>query len=50
MERDPACGMLVDPRQAAATAEYAGKTYSFCAPDCKKAFQQDPKRYLQQPR
>jgi YHS domain-containing protein len=50
MERGPVCGMLVAPHQAAAPAEYAGKTYSLCAPGCKRAFQQDLKSYLQQSR
>ena len=29
MERDPVCGMSVDPQKAAAKVEYAGKTYYF---------------------
>jgi YHS domain-containing protein len=32
MARDPVCGMEVDERTAAATAEYQGTTYYFCAP------------------
>ena len=47
MERDPVCGMTVDPEKAAATAEHAGKTYYFCAPGCAKRFQQAPEKYLQ---
>ncbi|TET13505.1 MAG: YHS domain-containing protein, partial [Dehalococcoidia bacterium] len=30
----------------AATSEYKGKTYYFCAPGCKKAFDADPEKYL----
>ena len=45
MERDPVCGMMVDPKQAAATSEYQGKTYYFCAPGCKKQFDQNPQRF-----
>ena len=46
MERDPVCGMTVDPEKAAAKAEHAGKTYYFCAPGCARRFQQAPDRYL----
>ncbi|GIW06575.1 MAG: hypothetical protein KatS3mg060_1380 [Dehalococcoidia bacterium] len=48
MEKDPVCGMSVDPKTAAATAEYQGKTYYFCAPGCKKAFEREPEKYLKQ--
>jgi P-type Cu+ transporter len=46
LERDPVCGMTVDPEKAAAKAEHGGKTYYFCAPGCAKRFQQAPDRYL----
>src|SRR6202158_3325980 len=46
MDRDPVCGMNVDPGKAAAKAEHAGKTYYFCAPGCAKRFQQAPGKYL----
>src|ERR1700732_1764358 len=46
MERDPVCGMNVDPNKAAAKVEHAGKTYYFCAPGCAKRFQQTPSEYL----
>jgi len=46
LERDPVCGMTVDPEKAAAKVEHAGKTYYFCAPGCAKRFQQAPDRYL----
>ena len=47
MERDPVCGMSVDPGKAAAKVEHAGKTYYFCAPGCAKRFSQTPEKYLQ---
>jgi YHS domain-containing protein len=47
MARDPVCGMDVDERTAAATAEYQGTTYYFCAPGCKKAFEKEPEKYVQ---
>jgi YHS domain-containing protein len=46
MAKDPVCGMEVDEKKAAAKSEYKGKTYYFCAPGCKKAFDKDPAKYL----
>lgn len=43
---DPVCGMTVDPETAAGKAEYEGKTYYFCSEGCRKAFEEDPERYL----
>jgi Cu+-exporting ATPase len=47
MERDPVCGMTIDPEKAATKVEHAAKTYYFCAPGCAKRFQQAPEKYLQ---
>lgn len=47
MARDPVCGMDVNEQTAAATAEYQGTTYYFCAPGCKKAFEKEPEKYVQ---
>jgi YHS domain-containing protein len=38
--------MEVDPKTAPAKNEYKGKTYYFCAPGCKVAFEKDPEKYL----
>jgi YHS domain-containing protein len=46
METDPVCGMDVDPATAQHKSEYQGQTYYFCAPGCRKAFEADPKKYL----
>ena len=43
---DPVCHMEVDTETADWTAEYEGKTYYFCAPGCKAAFEKDPEKYL----
>ncbi|MBI4496580.1 MAG: YHS domain-containing protein [Chloroflexi bacterium] len=48
--KDPVCGMDVDPATAKGQSDYKGQTYYFCAPGCKRAFDQDPERYLNQPR
>ncbi len=45
-ERDPVCGMTVDPVRAAAKVEHAGKTYFFCRAECAEAFRRDPERYV----
>lgn len=47
MAIDPVCGMEVNEENAAATSEYEGKTYYFCAPGCKAAFDKEPEKYLQ---
>jgi P-type Cu+ transporter len=45
-ERDPVCGMAVDPARAKANAEHAGETYYFCCQSCATKFSADPQRYL----
>jgi Cu+-exporting ATPase len=45
MERDVVCGMDVEPAKAAATSEYNGKTYYFCAKACKTKFDAEPQKY-----
>ncbi len=46
MAIDPVCKMEVDEKKAVATAEYEGKKYYFCAVGCKKAFEQNPEKYI----
>ncbi len=46
MAIDPVCKMEVEESTAAATSEYKGNKYYFCAMGCKKAFDQDPEKYL----
>ena len=46
MAKDPVCGMMVDEQKAAATSEYKGVIYYFCAPGCKVAFDKDPEKYV----
>lgn len=45
MEKDPICGMDVDPKTAARKSEFQRKTYYFCAPGCKASFDKDPGKY-----
>ncbi len=43
---DPVCKMEVDEKTAKWKSEYKGKKYYFCAPGCKKAFEENPEKYL----
>ena len=45
---DPVCKMKVDESKPAATSEYKGKKYYFCAVGCKKSFDKNPDKYLTQ--
>ncbi len=46
MEKDVVCGMQVDPRTAAGSSQYNGKTYYFCAASCKAKFDANPKQFV----
>lgn len=46
MAIDPVCKMVVDEKTTKIKSEYNGKTYYFCAPGCKKAFDEAPEKYL----
>jgi YHS domain-containing protein len=46
MAVDPICHMNVEEKSAKWKSEYAGKTYYFCAPGCKKAFDGNPGKYV----
>ena len=46
MAIDPVCKMEVKESKAAATSEYKGEKYYFCNVACKKAFDQNPDKYL----
>lgn len=48
--KDPVCGMDVDPTTAKYTSEYEGQTYVFCSLMCQKAFEDDPRHYLNKAR
>lgn len=48
MAIDPVCKMNVDEKNPAATYEYKGKTYYFCAVGCKDEFAKDPEKFIEQ--
>lgn len=45
-EKDPVCGMTVDPQHAAASWVHEGRTYHFCSTHCVDKFRDNPKPYL----
>jgi YHS domain-containing protein len=46
-ERDPVCGMYVDPKKAL-KSEFEGKTYYFCSAEDKAKFDKEPDKYISQ--
>ena len=45
MVKDPVCGMQVDEKRASGQTDYHGRTYYFCSPGCKAAFEKNPDKY-----
>ena len=45
-ERDPVCGMNVNPSAAKHVHEHAGKNYYFCCAGCLQKFKANPQGYL----
>ncbi len=48
MATDTVCGMRIDTDDAAATADYEGKTYYFCADGCRMQFEENPKAFVKE--
>ena len=44
--KDRVCGMVVNPKSAAAAAVRDGNTYYFCSTACCDKFEQTPQKYL----
>ena len=42
---DPVCGMIVEVGASRHTAEHGGRTFHFCCPRCRAAFEREPDRY-----
>ena len=49
-QRDPVCGMTVDPDNAAGSFEYQGQTYYFCSKRCLDRFRENPEGFLKKNR
>lgn len=45
MEKDPVCGMQINPNQAAAKRTFQGTTYYLCSQGCAAKFDQKPEQY-----
>ncbi|MDP2601817.1 MAG: heavy metal translocating P-type ATPase [Deltaproteobacteria bacterium] len=43
---DPVCHMSVEEEQAAATYQYDGRNYYFCAQGCRDRFAENPEKFL----
>ncbi len=49
LERDPVCGMNVNPATAKHVYEHQGKKYYFCCAGCAEKFKANPQGYLNKP-
>jgi len=47
MAMDSICKMDVDEKSTKWVSEYNGKKYYFCAPGCKKQFEETPEKYAE---
>jgi P-type Cu+ transporter len=45
-EKDPVCGMTVNPDRAAAQSAHEGKSFYFCSKSCATKFAAAPEKYL----
>jgi len=46
MERDPVCGMMVDPHTTTHSSQHERHPYYFCSAGCRTKFIADPGKYL----
>jgi len=46
MAKDLVCGMNVDEKTAQYKTMYKGIPYYFCAPGCKKLFEENPEKFV----
>ena len=49
LEKDPVCGMKVNPATAKNSLEHGGKKFYFCCAGCAEKFKADPAGYLNRP-
>jgi P-type Cu+ transporter len=50
LERDPVCGMSVNPASAKHVYEHGGTKYHFCCQPCLEKFRANPQMYLSPPK
>ncbi len=46
-QRDPVCGMTIDPKTAEGKYVYKGKTYYFCSKEDQQEFAKTPDKYVE---
>jgi YHS domain-containing protein len=46
--KDPVCGMMVDPDTAPAHTTYESQEVFFCSSECRRQFEAEPARYVDQ--
>lgn len=46
-QTDPVCGMEVVPGETRLVSIYHGRSFWFCAPGCRKDFEENPQKYLE---
>jgi YHS domain-containing protein len=46
MERDPVCGMEIDPKKSQYVYQYRGKKYYFCSALCMVEFKKRPGNFV----
>lgn len=46
VHKDPICGMDVEETPDAIKYEHKGVTYYFCSPGCKRSFEKNPEKVL----
>ncbi|MBI2357320.1 MAG: heavy metal translocating P-type ATPase, partial [Deltaproteobacteria bacterium] len=46
VEKDPVCGMDVEPQSAAGSYEHDGRTYYFCSEPCLERFRENPAKFF----
>lgn len=44
-QRDPVCGMRLEPADVATVTRWQGTSYSFCSQECAEIFADAPERY-----
>jgi Cu+-exporting ATPase len=43
--KDPVCGMMVEPENAAASTTFESQEVFFCSDECRREFEASPARY-----
>lgn len=44
-QKDPVCGMAVDPSQSTFKAEHHNKKFTFCCKECMDKFKKNPQQF-----